>query len=148
MIETQYKIADTLLTFLLDKNGRANIDEYSAYMEKAGYSIPDIIFLRDALISSGFIEYRGSDNYFIALTLRGGKAARYGIEDFLDKEEQEKREKHISGTNVHVVGDNYGNYSQTGTTKEAGKQEGLFMKVAVGVLTAVLAAFIAKYLNL
>ena len=89
-------MADVLLSFLANNDGRANTDMYFNYLvKKFGdtdyYRLSD--FVINDLIRDKCIEYVGTQQYWIALTPKGAKVAGSGIEKLQKAIENQNNKK-------------------------------------------------------
>lgn len=90
--EEQIKIADFLLKYLDSRGGKSSKDDYPDELRKKGFDNLEVKALVKILIENlGLVGYINDTNQWIMLTPAGNKAARIGIEKYLDDLEHDKQ---------------------------------------------------------
>lgn len=86
------EIADFLLKYLYSVGGRSSLDDYPIKLKEQGFDKFEWHIVRQILIKNlKLISYVGNSDYNIILTPEGNKAAKMGIEKYLDQIEQDKQ---------------------------------------------------------
>lgn len=94
MTAEQIKIADLVLNFLKQKNGKANIDQLTWLLTQNNINTLELIQVKTQLINQGYLENPNDNDYFVTLTQKGESAQLQGV---LKYERQVQKQGKLEG---------------------------------------------------